>query len=105
MKDDTEIFCFDIIPDWSQQMTPSQMGYKLLTQNGNFEFKGPGWYFSNHTKGSDTFLILPVKRSLVKLWAQDYQDEEIFNVMIFNGRNPCDSFNTLINAPIRKDER
>jgi hypothetical protein len=75
----------NIVPDWKKLYTPAAAEADLK----GFKFLGPGWYNSP----TETVLVIP---SAV---------EEQFYFWVYDGRNPAEGFNQIINAPVRVDTR
>ncbi len=73
-------------PDWSKSMTPDQAEQQL----GGFTWLGCGWYCRG---GSDTILVVP------------HDDRgQVFRFHVYNGRNPAEDFNHIVNMPTRQDD-
>ena len=75
-----------ITPDWTSVWTPDQAEKELE----NFKWQGAGWYINK----SDTLLVTPFG-----------DDGHFFKFNVYNGRNPAEDFNWVVNAPVRKDYR
>lgn len=93
---------FDVIPiyfapDWSRRFTRESVERELR----NFQYRGPGWYFTP----TDTILITPL--------AVDDKLCEIFTVHVWNSPavggvetgNPIAMLSWVANAPVRFDTR
>lgn len=76
--------------DWKQSWTKEEAEAEFLTEYGvEFEFTGPGWYLTK----TDSMLVIPGPRK-GQYW-----------FLVYNGRNPVDAFNSIVNAPVRQDSR
>lgn len=69
----------NITPDWDMQGTAGELEAELRS----FVFKGVGWYITD--EHDDTLLVLPTS------------DPDVFTVLVYNGRNPIEAFNRIIN--------
>jgi hypothetical protein len=83
-KNDFEQDISSFFPNWDQILTPEEAEREL---NG-FEFKGPGWYYTD----TDTVLVIPM-------------DKEYFRFCVWGDCDPTSAFRWIINAPIRLDKR
>lgn len=87
-------------PDWWKVMTAAE----AESQFEGFKFNGPGWYHADGT----TMLVIPCDRPMNELWyqrhnaaEQPYPANEKFEFNVFDGHNPSDTFNSIVNAPTR----
>lgn len=87
-------------PDWSEVMTAAE----AEKQFEGFKFIGPGWY----PRENQTMLVIPCDRPLDEVWyqrhnaaKQPYPADERFEFNVYDGQNPADAFNCIINAPTR----
>jgi hypothetical protein len=80
------------VPDWTMLGNPERFESELI----GFKFKGPGWYtFTNKKNGkTDTILVIPVR-----------EGSNLFRLHVYNERNPIESFNWVLSAPVCVDER
>lgn len=82
-------------PDWASQWTIEKMEHECAP----FKFKGPGLYIEHGSPGSgqEEFffytLIVPTP------------DPDVFLFCSYGRTNPCPTFNWIINAPVRVDDR
>mgnify|MGYP001573820976 CR=1 FL=1 len=74
----------DFQPDWQELFLPGEAEEELT----GFKFNGPGWYLTE-----DTILVLPIAGA------------ERFLFCVYTGRDATESFNQIINAPVRLDTR
>jgi hypothetical protein len=81
-------FAFSFSPDWSVSLTADQ----AETEMKAFKFEGVGWYI---LKNLDTVLVHLVPGA----------EPGYYQFEVWNGRNPADALNWMINAPTRRDER
>ncbi len=77
-----------------------------------FKFKGLGWYITKDNSGHfDTMLVLPYGRldteHPTKLTEGNTEPDgtKLYKFLVYNGRNPAETFNWIVNAPTRHDER
>jgi hypothetical protein len=85
-------------PDWGEVWTAQRAEAELK----DFIFKGIGWYFLS----KDTLLVLPYGTSDGTKHADTFpQGAKLYRFLVYNGRNPSATFNWLINAPTRQDDR
>jgi hypothetical protein len=101
------MFVRDFEPDWTKRWTAREAEEQLH----NFKFSGPGWYLSP----SDTLLVVPdsdveyagsYKDRVEKgPWRGKWPEDQLFWFIVYNGRDPSNSFNALANAPVRQDDR
>lgn len=93
---------YEISPDWTQTWRASDAERELH----DFKFKGPGWYITE----TYVVLVVPTGGILPKVdsqWAgpEQWDSDQLFKFYVYNGRNPCEAFNQLVNAPVRVDIR
>lgn len=102
----------NIAPDWEATWTAARAEHELH----NFKFKGLGWYVTKRKTGEecDTLLVLPYgnleetadflcpERALE---GKDTEKSKLYKFYVYNARNPAETFNWLVNAPTRVDER
>lgn len=87
----------DFTPDWKKLYTAEQANEDLQ----DFKFEGPGWYLIKE----DTLLVVPVDTSTKSLpWKREWPKDQLFLFMVWNGSNPRDALNSVINAPVRQSE-
>lgn len=96
-------------PDWSVIRTAKE-SEKYFTR---FKFEGPGVYFHNR----DSMLVVPVdgltfskddnSQGLLQrpIWKQKWPPSTQFIFYIWNDWDVSSTFNALVNAPTRHDER
>lgn len=88
--------------DWQEIWTAHQAEHQMK----GFKFEGPGWYaYSEHV-----LLVIPLesnnpKREYDGLWSKNWPISQKFRFFVYNGRNPADIFNAIVNAPTRVDMR
>jgi hypothetical protein len=92
------------MPDWKQTWTAAQAEKELT-----FKFKGPGIY----QHAGKTMIAVPADRkptgspvNIETFWAQEFTaSDEKFVFCVYDGRDPADMFDLIINAPTREDDR
>ncbi len=88
-----------IKPDWEIAGTAVELETDL---GGEFRFAGPGWYLTD----TDTTLVFP-EGETPNPWRHKgyWAPEQVWRFMVWNGQNPFEGFNAIVNAPTRLDER
>ena len=84
-------------PDWVMYGTATKIEKELV----GIKFKGPGVYLTK----TDTVLILPYNRAKETFWYQRYENEEIFNVHVYNTEYYHTLLSVIGHAPNRQDDR
>lgn len=82
--------------DWSATWTKEEAEKQL----NNFQFRGPGIYFSN----GGSILVTAIDRK-EKFWGNSINEGEKFRFDVFDGRDVSLLINRLVNAPVREDDR
>lgn len=91
-----------VTPDWTEFWTAAEAEEKIK----GFQFAGPGAYF---VKG-DTFLVVPsagLEPSKMGgiIWKQKWPKQTKFGFYVWSGADASVTFNAIVNAPIRHDDR
>lgn len=86
----------DFKPDWDSIWTAEEAKKELT----GFKFRGPGWYIGDNS----VFLVFPVGE-VVNPWIQEWSEDQRFYFMCYDSRNPANAFDSIVNAPVRQDER
>lgn len=92
---------YEIRPDWSHVWRAKDAEREL----SGFKFEGPGWYLTK----DDVLLVIPTgaRDNQVHHWAHagHWDEEQLFQFYVYNGRSPIQAFNELANAPVKVDTR
>jgi len=86
----------EVRPDWVTIGTAVQLEEHI---GGGFKFTGPGWYISK----DGAALIVPAD-PFTDPWQQKRPVNTVFRYFSY-GQNPFESFNAVVNAPTRVDDR
>ncbi len=94
--------------DWEATWTAKRAEEELI----GFKFKGLGWYITHDKSGAfDTMIVMPyglldTEHPNKLINDSDEPDgTKLYKFYVYNGRNPAETFNWLVNAPTRQDER
>lgn len=94
-----EIAALSFEPDYRHFWTAKE--FKDNYTGGDIKFKGPGWYF-----GKVTILVIPVTRTIDRLWNQSDQEiDEVYDFLFYDHPNQGSSFELITDAPVRIDNR
>lgn len=89
-----------ISPDWSDIWTAAESEQELAQSGKPFVFKGPGWYIE-----PDSVILVFPRYDVDDPWKQEWPEDTVFNFLVWDGDNPADAFNAIVNAPTRLDNR
>lgn len=96
-KAQTKDMILFLTPDWEQQWTKEEAEKEL----DNFEFKGTGWYLSKCGEG-----MLVSELQAFGLNPGDKQQSKKYRFSYWTScREATESFNWIVNAPVRDDKR
>lgn len=88
-------------PDWSEIWSSKKAEAELP----GFIFRGLGWYLNK----DDSMLVLPYgtvsKTTPTKRTGVYPEGTKLYMFCVYASRNPAETFNWIINAPTRQDER
>lgn len=95
----TQTQAYEFVPSWTETGTAAQAEKDF---GNGFKFKGPGWYHDHKGNSKQTMLVIPMERPANETWHQKWTETELFRFCMWDGPNPADAFNLIINAPTRE---
>lgn len=91
--------------DWEATWTAKRAEGELI----GFKFLGLGWYITKCKSGEfDTMLVLPYGMlDTERPFPGEFEPDgtNLYKFYVYNARNPAETFNWIVAAPVRQDER